>query len=375
MNCVTEVNSIIASLIKAAFLYSNPQTKIRGINLDTQLPKNLPSVIEIKRVIPSHCFVPSTCRSLLYALKDVVQILFAWVLLWYLLPLTNWIALKVLMIFVYWGIQGTFFMGLFVMGHDCGHGSFSKYRLLNDVVGTISHAFLFVPYYQWKLTHQNHHKFTGNMDKDEVFYPARASQKPSINSVLPGFGYGIGWFTYLFIGYFPRRVSHFNLFDEMFRGHEVACTLSLLTYGMNGTLCYWFYLSYGFKILFVFYLAPLFIYGSYMVIVTFLHHSEVNIPWYADQNWNYVKGQLSTIDRNYGLVHHAIHCIGTHQMHHMFTKIPHYHLEEATRHFRSAFPELVKSCDEPILSSFVRMFKKYNQQQVVADNALEVYYK
>ena len=51
-----------------------------------------------------------------------------------------------------------------------------------------------------------------------------------------------------------------------------------------------------------------------------------DVPWYSDSEWNNVKGQLSTIDRNYGLVHSVIHSIGTHQIHHLFTKVPHYHL-------------------------------------------------
>lgn len=51
-----------------------------------------------------------------------------------------------------------------------------------------------------------------------------------------------------------------------------------------------------------------------------------DVPWYADSEWNNVKGQLSTVDRHYGFVHSMIHTIGTHQIHHLFTKVPHYHL-------------------------------------------------
>ncbi len=51
-----------------------------------------------------------------------------------------------------------------------------------------------------------------------------------------------------------------------------------------------------------------------------------NVPWFVDDKWNYVKGQLSTVDRHYGHVHSIIHSIGTHQIHHLFPKIPHYHL-------------------------------------------------
>ena len=116
------------------------------------------------------------------------------------------------------------------------------------------------------------------------------------------------------------------------------------------------------------------IFATFMVVITFLHHSEMSIPWYSNEKWDFVRGQLSTIDRHYGIIHFFIHSIGTHQMHHMFTKIPHYHLEEATRHFRQAYPHLVRACDEPILPSFMRMFKLYQKQSVMDDDtAVHVY--
>ncbi|CAF1126981.1 unnamed protein product, partial [Didymodactylos carnosus] len=83
-----------------------------------------------------------------------------------------------------------------------------------------------------------------------------------------------------------------------------------------------------------------------------------DVPWFADDKWSYIEGQLSTVDRHYGHVHSIIHSIGTHQIHHLFPKIPHYHLEEATVHFRKAFPNLVRLNYDRILPSFVRMAKK-----------------
>jgi omega-3 fatty acid desaturase (delta-15 desaturase) len=101
---------------------------------------------------------------------------------------------------LYWAVQGTLFFALFVDGHDCGHGSFSRFPLFNDIVGTVTHGFLMVPYYQWKLSHRNHHKFTGNIDRDEVFYPVRRSQHDPKSRLLPGFALGFGWIIYLAIG-------------------------------------------------------------------------------------------------------------------------------------------------------------------------------
>ncbi len=43
-------------------------------------------------------------------------------------------------------------------------------------------------------------------------------------------------------------------------------------------------------------------------------------------------------------------------------------IEEATSHFRKAFPDLVRYSDEPILFAFARMFKTFIRQRAVADN-------
>jgi omega-3 fatty acid desaturase (delta-15 desaturase) len=340
---------------------------VQGVGLDKDIPENLPSIVEIKRVIPKHCLQPRVSTSMYYALKDFVLIALTYAAVILIHQISNpWVWYPALIL--YWAFQGTLFTAVFVVGHDCGHDSFSMHSWLNILVGQIYHGFLITPFYMWKLSHRQHHKNNANLDKDEVFYPVRSSEPCSKGSVLPGFGFGLGWFGYLANGYSPRRVPHFNPFHRFFTGNVFQCCVSFavcLTWGM----CLYKYAAvYGFWAWFNYYFVPLFIFASYCVIITFLHHSEVNVPWFANNEWDFVKGQLSTVDRDYGIVHNLIHNIGTHQMHHMFTKIPHYHLEEATRHFRQAFPELVRVCHEPILASFMRMFKKYQQQGTIADD-------
>nr|QBC98314.1 Omega-x desaturase 1 [Hediste diversicolor] len=346
-----------------------------GINQQDSLPKELPSVVDIKKKLPKHCFEPDVPTSMYYAVKDLVLVAVTFACVLYAHQYSSpWIWWPSLL--MYWAVQGTFFTSIFVIGHDCGHDSFSNHKGLNDLVGNVMHSFLMCPFYMWKLSHRVHHQNNANFDKDEVFYPIKESESiPGVT--VPGFGFGTGWLAYLFVGYGPlkRKVNHFDLQHPFFRNHLIPCLWSVLGLTIWGTVLYSYGRIYGFWPWFNYYFVPLFIFSSYMVIITFLHHTEVNTPWYSDSQWDFVKGQLSTIDRDYGPVHYIIHSIGTHQMHHMFTHIPHYHLEEATTHFRKNFPDLVRTCNEPILPSFMRMFKKFEAQSVIPDDTVVHYYK
>lgn len=366
-------------ILKALMTYINESKtpsagQPKGTGLQRELPENLPSVVDIKRVLPQECFQPKALISMYYALRDAIQVAVTFFVFLYLDSVMPSPTGKIVLMLLYWAIQGTFFTAIFVIGHDCGHDSFSHYPLLNDTVGTIMHGFLLCPFYMWKLSHRKHHKNNANFEKDEVFYPIKQSEPCSGSKVLPFFGFGTGWFGYLALGYNPRPVNHYNPLHSMFVGHVFGCLFSLASLAAMSSLLYAYYLSFGFLSLFCYYFVPLFIFASYCVIITFLHHNEVNIPWYADSEWDFVRGQLSTIDRHYGFVHDVLHSIGTHQMHHMFTKIPHYRLELATKSFRRAFPELVRVCDEPILPSYVRMFLKFDKQSVIDDDTKIHYY-
>ena len=94
----------------------------------------------------------------------------------------------------------------------------------------------------------------------------------------------------------------------------LQCVLSL---GCN--LCWAgalaaYYNFQGFHCLLVHYLVPLFVFGCWLVITTFLHHQGEDVPWYCDEKWDYVRGQLSSVDRDYGWAHSLTHNIGTHQV-------------------------------------------------------------
>ena len=57
-----------------------------------------------------------------------------------------------------------FLVRLFMIQHDCGHGSFFRRRLVNDWVGRVIGVVTLTPYDFWRRTHAIHHANSGNLD-------------------------------------------------------------------------------------------------------------------------------------------------------------------------------------------------------------------
>ncbi|XP_040566043.1 sn-1 acyl-lipid omega-3 desaturase (ferredoxin) isoform X1 [Lepeophtheirus salmonis] len=348
--------------------------------IDKCVPVKIPTLVELKRILPKHCFQSSLPKSLYYAFRDLLTVIALYASVLYIdgRILNSGSPLRAILWTLYWYLQGTIMWAIFVVAHDCGHGSFSKYEWVNDIVGNILNTFILVPYYAWKLSHKYHHKNTGNIDKDEIFYPQKVDNpKEGKTHVVPYWGLGFSWFIYLINGYGSgeRKAVHFNPWDNLFKGHVMDVSISIILWVAWVALALPLYAKiFGFTALLMHYLVPIFVFASWLVVVTFLHHQDVGVPWYSDEHWDFVKGNLSSVDRHYGWAHSLTHNIGTHQIHHLFIKIPHYHLEEATKVFRENYPHLVRKTDEGIMSSFFKMFKIFmDQHYIEKDVKVHVY--
>lgn len=84
---------------------------------------------------------------------------------------------------------------------------------------------------------------------------------------------------------------------------------------------------YGFMKVGLLYVGPYIVTFAWLVIITWLQHTQPTVPHYGEDTWNWLKGAVLTIDRNYPwIIDNLHHRIGTtHVLHHIFPEIPHYH--------------------------------------------------
>jgi len=279
---------------------------------------------------------------------------------------------------VYSLVQGTFFWALFVVGHDCGHGSFSESSRLNHLIGHLSHTFLLVPFHSWRLSHHLHHTYLSNINKDHsyVAYSKSDYEKLSLFSRFFRFSayYLGGWPTYLLVGMSNRDDYHFWPNDKLCKNDEEKGQMTESVVWIAGFVGLLSLLAYfqGFAFVLVYYGLPYAIFQAWISIVTHLHHTHPDVPWYRDPDWSYLRGALSTVDRNYGIVEDIHHNIGTHIVHHLFHRIPHYHLKEATVAIKPILGEYHKKSE---LTMFGSMTKIWGNCRFVSDIGTVLFYQ
>jgi omega-6 fatty acid desaturase (delta-12 desaturase) len=62
---------------------------------------------------------------------------------------------------------GVLLVRVFIVQHDCGHGSFFSSRTANDMVGRICGVLTLAPYQHWRRQHSQHHSNWNNLDRRE----------------------------------------------------------------------------------------------------------------------------------------------------------------------------------------------------------------
>jgi len=245
--------------------------------------------------------------------------------------------------------------GLWVLGHECGHGGFADSALINDVVGLVVHSFLLVPFFSWKISHRRHHSNTGCLDKDEVFVPpVRDAQwcpdhhddPPSILQAAFWRVIGLavmlilGWPLYLWTNAtghnsYPERkwINHYTPSSPIFSTKTERIQVVISDIALVAVMALFCYVAYIYSLAWFVkvYFVPYLIVNALLVTITFLQHTDYVIPHYSGSEWDWLRGALATVDRDYGILNTVLHRItDTHVVHHLFSSMPFYRAAEAT---------------------------------------------
>ncbi|CAE7027042.1 FAD2 [Symbiodinium natans] len=354
--------------------------------------KQWPSKGEVLKAIPKDCLVKETGRSLAHAAVSTLQVLFCGYLAWKYIPMT---AAFIPVWLLYAVVQGTLATGPWVIGHECGHNAFCNEQWLQTLVGYVLHTALMVPYFSWQRSHAVHHSKTNHMTEGETHVPRL--QKGSTNkykNLAKWFGQSsvamtrmithlvLGWPAYILAGatggpaygntnhlwpFPPFRNGKKDLFPKSWKSKVLLSDVGIV--GMAALVMWWAKTS-GFMPVFALYLAPLMVTNCWLVLYTWLQHTDVDIPHFDEDNWTWVKGAFHTVDRPYGpvldYIHHRIG--STHVAHHVCSAIPFYKAKKATEALKEKFPDLYLYDPTPIHKALWRISSRCTAVQKAEGN-------
>ncbi|KAI3730372.1 hypothetical protein L1987_61542 [Smallanthus sonchifolius] len=96
---------------------------------------------------------------------------------------------------------------------------------------------------------------------------------------------------------------------------------------------------------------------GYVYVFHVVHNPSV--AHYDSREWDWLRGALQTVDRDYGILNTIFHDEpNAHVVHHLFSTIPHYHIVEATQAVKPVLGEYYNYDNTPILKAIVRETKE-----------------
>lgn len=218
---------------------------------------------------------------------------------------------------------------LFIIFHDCGHGSFFSSRRWCDAVGIALGILVFTPYRQWTADHATHHRTVGDLDRrgtGDVWTMTVAEYKASSRGRRllyrffrnPLFLFGIG--SFLMFALLHRAQSRRSTPRDKLSVYATDLALA----GLAVLLC----LLMGVRAYLLVQLPVLFISSAAGVWLFYVQHQFDGVVWSRNADWDYRTVALhgSSFYRLPRVLRWFSGNIGYHHIHHLSPRIPNYKL-------------------------------------------------
>jgi len=258
-----------------------------------------------------------------------------------------WAAAAVAIVNGYWiGLLLTipaagFLVRLFMLQHDCGHGSLFPHSGLNNWIGRAIGILTFAPYDYWRRSHAIHHATAGNLDSRGVgdiatltvdeymsLSTLRRAQYRAYRHPLVMFGLGPAWVF----------ICQYRLPIGMMRGGSepwistIATNVGILV--ISGALI-WLIGPVAFLAVQV---PTLLLAATAGVWLFYVQHQFEETHWSEEEEWNFHSAAVhgSSFYDLPPILRWFTGNIGVHHVHHLSSKVPFYRLPDVL----DAIPDL-----------------------------------
>ena len=304
---------------------------------------------------------PSVWRALWQIIDTVIPYGLLWYLMYICRPVSWWLVVPMAI------LAGGLLVRVFIIFHDCGHGSFFKSRAANDLVGFISGVLTFTPYYHWRWEHALHHSTAGDLDRrgtGDVW--TLTVQEYLESSRWKRFSYRLARNPIVLFVIAPLFLF---VVKQRFPSSKASPRERHSVYAMNAAiLAMAILLSFQFGIMayVVIQLIILMVAGGAGVWLFYVQHQFEGVYWERGDDWSYTAAALqgSSFYKLPRVLQWFSGNIGFHHIHHLSPRIPNYNLE-ACHQADPLFQEVKPITLFGSLKSFTFRFWDEKQKQLV----------
>jgi omega-6 fatty acid desaturase (delta-12 desaturase) len=266
---------------------------------------------------------------MLQLLNSAVPFVLLWLLMLASLEYSYWVTLLLAL------PAAGFLVRLFIIQHDCGHGSFFRSRAANDTLGFVLGVLTLTPYAYWRKTHAIHHATSGNLDhrgfgdvttltvKEYLaLTPWRRLRYRLYRNPLILFGLGP---VYEFL----RHRFPWGLPRSWRREWASVFWTNLGILAVVAVM----WSTIGIRAFLAVHLPIALMVGIAGVWLFYIQHQFEDTYWEKDNTWEFHAAGLegSSFYDLPGILHWFTGNIGVHHVHHLSSRIPNYRLQQCMR--------------------------------------------
>lgn len=317
--------------------------------MNSQIPAPSPSLsVPEWKAIVAEFQEPSTGRALWQLINTLGPYAAVWALMYWAHSVSWWLTAPLIL------LAAGLLVRVFIIFHDCGHGSFFKSRAANDIVGFITGVLTFTPYHHWRWEHSLHHASSGDLDRRGTGDLWTMTVQEYLNSSKwTRFLYWLARnpvvlfviapvFLFVLRERFPSR-------NAKARERRSVWLMNLAILAMVSFLGW----AFGIKDYIIIQLLVTLISGGLGVWLFYVQHQFDGTYWQRGDDWDYTAAALqgSSFYRLPKILQWFSGNIGYHHIHHLSSRIPNYNLERC----HASHPEFTKVKPITLLGSLKSM--------------------